>query len=157
MWTFLRIALAFMAGLIVTYLAVVVGALWYINANRIPDHSGGTSMAIMFAIGPLAGLIGGLVCAIAIPLRLGRRDLRRGITAQTPSPRRPRGQRVLIAVLAAGIPAYLLARFVFWLQQGKTYETYWEALLIGFMPELFAIAVAGVAALLASREPKPQT
>ncbi len=78
MRTFLRVILAFLAGTIVTYVVVVAGSFWYIDANHILDRDGGMSMGIVFLIGPATGLIGGLVCAITVPIWLGRRDRNAG-------------------------------------------------------------------------------
>ena len=56
----------------------------YMTANETFDRDGGMSMAIMFAIGPLCAIIGGIAAAIAIPVWLKRRDA----TAPKPACRR---------------------------------------------------------------------
>jgi hypothetical protein len=157
MRTFLRVALSFLAGLIVTYVAVVAGALWYMDANRVFDREGAMSMAIMFAIGPLGGLIGGIICAIAVPIWLQRRDLRRGTINTTPRPPQPQpqAQRVGLAIVLAGIPAYLLAWGALRLYTGTSFESYWAALAVSYTPIIVAIAAAALAAFVVGRNAAP--
>jgi hypothetical protein len=156
MRTFLRVALSFLAGLIVTYVAVVAGALIYMDVYRVFDRDGGMSMAIMFAIGPLAGLVGGTLCAIVVPIWLSRRDLRRGPSAAPPRPPRSQNQRVGLAIMLAGVPVYVLAWAVLRLFAGTSFESYWAALAVSYTPIGLALVAALIAAFAVSRNPGPQ-
>ena len=156
MRTFLRLALSFIAGFVVAYVIVVAISFWYVEANNVASQSGGTAMAIMFAIGPLGGLIGGTVCAVAIPIWLNRRDLRRGITDAT-RPRMSQGKRVLLAIALTGIPLYLVAQYFISLHTGPTYATYWAAVAAGQAPLILAAAGAALAAYLAMRSGRTPT
>jgi hypothetical protein len=80
---FLRAIGGFLLGLVVTYLVVVFGLLWYADISRTIDSHGVMIVDIVFRIGPLAGILGGTVCAIVVSRSLGRRDHRR---AKMPSP-----------------------------------------------------------------------
>jgi hypothetical protein len=59
MRTFLRVFLAFIAGFVATYV-VTVAALFGLMPGQF-HGDGGAAMAVIFMIGPLAGLIGGTV------------------------------------------------------------------------------------------------
>ncbi len=153
MRTVLWAILAFVAGTVATYVAVVGGMLWSMDANRVFGRDGGMAMAIMFAIGPLAGLIGGAICATVVAIWLSRRNLRRGrVAAAPPRAARPQALRVGIAILLAGVPAYLLGRFVLWLYAGTSFASYWAALAVSYAPLILAIATAALAAYLVSRK-----
>jgi hypothetical protein len=133
---------------------VVAAALGYMEITDTFDRDGGMAMAIMFGIGPLTGLIGGTICAIAIPIRLNRRDLARAASGVPPRPPRSQAQRIGIAILAAGLPVYLLGRLVLWLNEGMSFKSYWAALAVGQAPLLAAIVAAALAAFLVSRNAK---
>ena len=156
MRTFLRVVLSFLGGLIVAYVAVVAGALIYMEMFSVFDRDGGKTMAIMFAIGPLAGLIGGTICAIAVPIWLNRRDLRRGRAAAPPRAPRSQTQRVGLAIMLAGVPVYLMAWWLLRLYAGTSFDSYWTALAVSYTPIGLAVAAAMIAAIAVSRSSGPQ-
>ena len=152
MRTFLRVTSAFLIGLLVTY-AVVVGALFaYATTTGVVDRDGGMAMAIVFVIGPLAGIVGGVACAIAMPIWLGRRDLARAENPLPPAPRWPRPVRTAIAAICAGAPVYLLGRFMLWLMSPLSFESYGTALVVSYAPLVAALCAGILAALPVLRE-----
>ena len=157
MRAFGRVVLAFLAGTIVTYIVVVAGFFWYIEANQVFDRDGGMSMGIVFLIGPAAGILGGTICAIAFPIWLNRRDLRHASGKLPPRTPWPQAWRVGLAIVLAGVPAYLLGRFILWLYAGTSFDSYWVALVVSNTPLILAIAAAALAAVLASRKAGPRT
>ncbi len=74
MRTFWRVVVAFLAGFIVSCWIAIAALLWLLEANQILDPDQLLALAIKYILGPLAGLIGGVVCAIAVPIWLNRRD-----------------------------------------------------------------------------------
>ena len=74
MRTFWRVVVAFLAGFIVSCWIAIAGLLWLLEANQILDTDKLLSLAIKYIAGPLAGLIGGVICAIAVPIWLAGRD-----------------------------------------------------------------------------------
>src|SRR5689334_11934963 len=96
--------LAFILGAIVVYIAVVASAFLYMETNHVFDRDGGMSMAVMFAIGPLAGFAGGVIAALATGVWLFRRQKR---TADAGPPSKPWPLPVLIALaVLAGVGIY---------------------------------------------------
>lgn len=69
---FLLTLLAFMAGFVVGYVAVVAAILIYIDWAGIFDRDGGMTMGVIFMIGPFAGVVAGLVSAALAARRLRR-------------------------------------------------------------------------------------
>src|SRR5262245_7467963 len=142
---FLKIALAFLAGLVVTYAATVAAMFAYMSANNVFDRDGGMSMAIMFAIGPLAGLIGGIVAAAVAVIRLRR--------PAAPSPpkvhRWPPKTRAVIAAVVALVAGYAVAAVPLWLfVYGKmSFRTYEAALMVSLLPYAVGAIAAAFAAL----------
>jgi hypothetical protein len=152
MRTFLRVALSFLGGTVATYVAAVAVMLWYVSANRISDREGAMSMAIIFAIGPLAGLIGGTVIAFAVPAWLRRRDLRRPPLPKPPKRRWPPAWQAALAAIASGVVTYFIASgFITLLFGGMSFQTYAAALAVSLVPQLLALAAALLAALLVLR------
>ena len=74
MRTFRRVVLAFLAGSIASCAVTIAGLQWLIETNRILDPDNLLSLAVKYIVGPLAGLIGGVVCAIIAPIWLAGRD-----------------------------------------------------------------------------------
>ena len=149
MRTFLRVALSFLGGTVATYVAAVAVMLWYVSANRISDREGAISMAIMFAIGPLCAIVGGIVAAIAIPAWLKHRDLRRPPAPTAPAKKRwPPAWRAAMAATAAAIVAYvLISGMMLLLFGGMSFQTYEAALAISLAPPLVALAAAALTAM----------
>jgi hypothetical protein len=65
--------LTFLGGLIAGYLAAVVVGLLYLQYAGLFDREGAISMGIIFMIGPFAGIVAGLLAAIATATRPRRR------------------------------------------------------------------------------------
>ncbi len=143
----LFLALFFFGGLLVTYVAVVAGLLWHMELNRIPDRDGGMTMGIIFIIGPIAALHGGLIAALAVPIWLRRRNRWPPATRTADAPRWPPHQRALLAAAISGIGAFLLTTLAIRIPD-MTFRTYEAALLVSLSPYGFGLAAAGIAALL---------
>ena len=115
--------MSFLGGSIVAYVAVVAVMFWSMSAKA-HGGDGGMAMAIMFAIGPLGGIVGGTVAAIAIPIWLNRRDRDRAEAGTRPK-RWPPKVRAAIAAAAWGAAAYLLMLLAFWLfVAGTSFKSY---------------------------------
>ena len=141
--------LAFVIGMIAVYVVVVAGGLGYISAYNVHDRDGGMSMAIMFAIGPLAGLLGGIAAAVIAGVWLSRRE-RRGIEAGLPVKAWPVPLMLVLAPLA-GAFIYFAAWSVVGLVGPRSYATYGEALAVSLTPIVLALATAGLIAWRALR------
>lgn len=141
--------LAFVIGALVIYVIAVAGGLWYIHAYNVRDSNGGMSMAIMFAIGPLAAFIGGTITAIAAGVWLSRRERARieaGVAAKPwPLP------LMLALALFAGAFIYFSAWGVVGLVGPRSFATYGEALAVSLTPIVLALATAGFIAWRALR------
>jgi hypothetical protein len=148
----MRTVLAFLAGALVSYVAVVAGAFLYMDLADVFDRDGGMAMAVMFAFGPIGALVGGTAAAIGAALyrRARPRQVRDEGAAATPSSRQ---NRIVLAAAIAGIAGYLLGSLGLWLQSGASYASYSTALLISWAPYLLALSAGGLAAWLASRSP----
>ena len=133
--------LAFIIGLIVVYVIVVVGGLWYVHAYNVRDRDGGMSMAIMFAIGPLAAFIGGTVAAVIAGVWLSRRERVR-IEAGAPVKPWPLPVLLILALLAGGV-VYALAWGLIGVAGPRSYETYGAALAVSLAPIVLGLATAG--------------
>ncbi len=149
----MRVFLAFLAGLVVSYAAIVAGAFWYMDAAGINDRDGGMAMGIIFAIGPLGALAGGLLAALATYFYTRRRKPRPAPEPASEAPPQARGRRIGLAAVLAGAAGYLVGSFGLWLQGGTSYESYWTALLVTWSPILLALAAASFAAWRAARSP----
>ena len=146
----MRTVLAFLAGALVSYAAVVAAAFAYMDIAGVFDRDGGMAMAVMFAFGPIGALIGGTAAAIGAALyrRAHPRQVRN--EPATPSSRQ---NRIMLAASIAGIAGYLIGSLGLWLQSGTSYASYSTALLISWAPYLLALSAGALAAWLASRPP----
>ena len=144
----MRTVLAFLAGALVSYAAVVAAAFAYMDIAGVFDRDGGMAMAVMFAFGPIGALIGGTAAAIGAVLyrRAHPRQVRN--EPATPSSRQ---NRIILAASTAGIAGYLIGSLGLWLQSGTSYASYSTALLISWAPYLLALSAGALAAWLASR------
>lgn len=151
MRTFLRVAISFLIGLAVAYVAVT-GIMFWSMSDKAFRGDGSMAMAIMFAIGPLGGIVGGIVAAIAIPVWLGRRDQARAHAGIPPAKRWPPKVRAAIAAVAWGAAAYLVMLLAFWLfVSGASFMSYWAALAVGLSPLTLGLAAAALAAFIVLR------
>lgn len=146
----MRVLLAFLVGAVASYLAIVAGSFWYMDAAGIFDRDGGMAMGIIFAIGPLGAILGGTVAA-AIAYARGRRKPPAPEIAPGAASPQTRATRIGLAAVLAGAAGYLIGRLGLWLQTGTLYESYWSALLVTWAPVLLGLAAAGLAAWLAAR------
>lgn len=146
----LFLALFFFSGLIVSYLAVVAGLLWHAQANGISDRDGGMTMGIVFIIGPIAAVHGGLIAALALPIWLRRRNRWPPTARPSEKDRWPAKTRAAIAAAMSGIGAFLLVSLAIRIPN-LTFRTYEAALVAVLSPYAFGLAAAGIAALLVLR------
>jgi hypothetical protein len=102
--------LAFIVGLIVTY--IVVAAIGHGLLQGVSDPGGGRAMQIMFLIAPLCALAGGAIAAVVAARSLAHR-------AQADAAGEPSSKpgsmltKLALAALAAVILVYLLARVLY--------------------------------------------
>jgi hypothetical protein len=146
----LLLALFFLGGLIVTYVLVVAGLLWHMQLNGIVDRDGGMTMGILFVIGPIAALHGGVIAALVLPIWLRRSNRWPPGQRTAREPRWPPGKRAAFAAVVSGIVVFTLASAAIQVP-GFTFSTYQAALLASLSPYAFALAAAGIAALLVLR------
>lgn len=145
-----RVVLAFLAGLVVSYLVIVMVGILYMDVAGIVDRDGGGTMGLAFTLGPIGAPIGGTAAAIftyAYTRRHPRAAEDDG-AHQTPAARQ---KRIVLVALIAGLAAYLAASFGVWLQSGASYESYWTALLVGWSPILVGLVAAALAGWIAAR------
>jgi len=147
--------LAFILGAVATYVAVVAGGFWYMQANHIFDRDGGMSMAIMFALGPLAGLVGGTLAAIVTAVRGGRRARARARGELPPKQPWPLPVRMIGAVVV-GLLAYFAAWGIMWLVGPLSFKTYAAAFAVSVLPMALGVIAAGLIAWRALRR-RPQS
>ena len=157
MRTFLRAALSFLAGLVVTYVVAVAAMLSFMSVRNVFDRDGGMTMAVMFAIGPLCAIIGGIAAAIVIPIWLGRRDLARAAAGIPPKKRWPTKRRAAVAAILSGVSTYFLASVLLPLFAGTSFDSYAAALAVSLTPLVLGAGAAALAALLVLRGARPQT
>lgn len=62
----LKIVAAFFAGLIVTWIVMAAVGITYMNLFNIVDRDGGGHMGLIFIIGPLCGVTGGVITAVFV-------------------------------------------------------------------------------------------
>jgi hypothetical protein len=153
MRTFLRVVVSFIAGLVATYVVAVAVGLGYMTAFDVLDRDGGLSMAIMFGIGPLAAIVGGIAAAIIVPVRLSRRDTARAEGRLPPQQNRwPPTVRAAVAAACWGVATYLAMRLLFWLFiAGMSFRSYWVALAVGLSPLALGFFAAALATYLVLR------
>jgi len=65
--------LGFIAGTIVSYIAIMVGYSVYIDLFKVHDQDGGGAMAIGLVIGPVVALLFGIVSAAICGVRAAQR------------------------------------------------------------------------------------
>ena len=157
MRTFVRALLGFLGGLVVSYVIAVSVGFSIMSASNTFDRDGGMSMAIMFAIGPLAGIIGGIIAAIAAPVWLRRRDTASAAAGEVRK-RWPPQRRAAVAAITWRVAVFFMARFVQWLfLDGQSFSSYASALIVAFTPHVLALTAAVIAALVVLRGAQRQT
>jgi hypothetical protein len=146
-----RIALAFVLGLVASYAVAVAVGLLYRDWAGIFDREGAYSMGIVFVIGPFFGLIGGAAAAVAAYLYFRGRSA--AALEATPKANESAARRrdILISAAIVGGAVFLLTRFFVWFQMGTAYDNYQTAVLILWSPYLLGGAAAALAVLLAAR------
>lgn len=65
-----KVALAFLAGVVITWVAAVALGVAYMSYFNIFDRDGGGSMGLIFMVGPFCGFWGGLLAAIITARKL---------------------------------------------------------------------------------------
>lgn len=73
MLVFVWSVLGFIAGTIVSYIAIMVGYSVYIDLAGVHDHDGGGAMTIGLVIGPVVALLFGIVTAVICGVRAAQR------------------------------------------------------------------------------------
>jgi hypothetical protein len=141
----------FIIGAIVTYLVVVISTIFVWDLMGVHDQNGGGAMALGLVIGPAIALIGACVGAILLPAWLGKR------LANRPPPTRAeaiadRGKLIIAGTaLVGGFVGTKFIDFGFWLASPITFDNYWKAWAVSWLPSLGFLAGALVCGLLAHR------
>jgi cytochrome bd-type quinol oxidase subunit 2 len=133
---------AFVVGLVLFYTAAVGTGFWYIYAYNVRNTDGGMAMAIMFGIGPVAGLIGGTISAIIAGVRLSRRERQRA-EAGLPATQWPFWLSLAVALLV-GLIVYFAVWAVVDTVGPRSYATYEAALFVSLLPLVLGLATAGL-------------
>ena len=102
--------LAFIIGVIATYILVIAGGQWLMQG--VSDPGGGRTMQIMFMIGPLCALAGGVVAAIVAARALVRRQHAEAAGEPAAKPRSLLKTLLIVALIAVAL-IYLAARALF--------------------------------------------
>jgi len=137
--------LAFIAGLVLTYVVVVGAALGYMSINEVLDRDGGMSMAIVFMLGPFCALVGALTATIVTVLRMNRRA--RGVALGDMPPPKPRPLPVRLAgALLVAVLTYFVAWAVLWLIGPLRFSSYWAALAVSLLPIGLGLVVGALLA-----------
>jgi len=137
--------LAFIAGLVLTYVVVVGAALGYMSINEVLDRDGGMSMAIVFMLGPFCALVGALTATIVTVLRMNRRA--RGVALGDMPPPKPRPLPVRLAgALLVAVLTYFAAWAVLWLIGPLRFSSYWAALAVSLLPIGLGLVVGALLA-----------
>lgn len=145
--------LAFFAGLLITYFIVVAGLFWHAQVNKIVDRDGGMSMGIIFIIGPVCAIIGGVIAAALTAIVLMRRRRMALPADQAANPARPWPSSVRAALIAVpvGLVVYYLGWVLVWLFSEMRFDNYWTAFAITKIPAVTGLAAAALTAYLALR------
>lgn len=62
----------FIGGLVIGYIAIIIGWATYTDLFDVSDLGGGKAMGIAFFVAPIGAVISGIVCAILLVRRAGR-------------------------------------------------------------------------------------
>jgi hypothetical protein len=151
------VLLGFVLGFIGVYAATVAGLFAYAELNDVVDRDGGMSMGIIFVIGPLVGLAGGAVAAVATAFLMRRRARLAAEGVRPPPRRRPLGARAALSGLALGLGIYLAVRAVYWLLSPMTFESYETAVIVVNLPAVAGIAAAILGAWIVMRRSATRT
>ena len=73
MIVFIWSVLGFIAGTIISYIAIMVGYSVYVDLFRVHDQDGGGAMAVGLVIGPVVALLFGIVAAVFCGARAAQR------------------------------------------------------------------------------------
>lgn len=149
-------ALAFVVGLVVGFAVFVFGAFAWLDYAGVFDRDGGIAMGIFFTLGPIAGMITGVIAAVTTITIRTRRD--RAVSAGArPAPQRwPLGVRAVVAAIVWGALSYAVVWCIFWLLSPMSFSTYETALVVSWLPLAVPLAFALCAALfvLVRRAPR---
>jgi hypothetical protein len=136
--------LGFIAGTVITYLAVIFGTLLVWQWLGIHDQDGGGHMALALVIAPFFALIGGIVGAVLVRMLASRH--RRNAPPSADDKRRDKHRFFLIGgAIAGGITGHYAAQFGFWLVSPIRFDSYWKVWAISWVPTIVAMfgALAG--------------
>lgn len=143
--------LGFVVGAVTGWAAVIAAYAAYVEVFNVFDRDGGGAMAAVFAIGPMVGLITGLVTGVQVALRRKRRT---HAEANGAPPRRwPGWARALVGTVLPGGAAYFAVGFVFWLLGPLRFESWWSAFAVSLLPLAAGLTAAALGLRVALRRP----
>ena len=143
--TFIIAVLAFIVGAIITYLTIVVGVIAAWDLTGVHDQDGGGAMALGLVIGPVCAVIGGVICAVFVPIWVAKR---RGHTGPQTTEEKRRDMRRFFIIGGALVGGYLghqVSEFIFWFVSPISLDSRWKVLAITWVPTILMAlsAIAG--------------
>ena len=134
--TFIYAVLAFVAGMVATYLVVVVGTSVVWDLFNVHDQDGGGQMALGLVIGPFCALIGGIVSAVIFVIWNGGRKNRQPPATNQQKARDTRRFFVLGGAIVGGFIGRFAVRTGFWLVNPISYDSLWKVWAASWLPML---------------------
>lgn len=144
--TFIIGVIGFIAGAVITYMAVIIGTLLVWQWIGIHDQDGGGHMTLGLVIGPFFALIGGIVGAmLAVHLALRRRS--NAPPGADDNRRDMRRFFIIGGAVAGGIFGHYAAQFGFWFVSPISFDSYWKVWAISWLPTIASLLSALAGAL----------
>ncbi|QCI68037.1 hypothetical protein [Phreatobacter stygius] len=140
------------AGLIVGYVAAVAIGVAAMQYFKVSEHDGGAAMTLLFAVGPLGGLVSALIGAVWAATAT-RRRMRRRTDGTLGVPKQwNRATRVALGVLIGLTAGYAAARVILQIfyiaQRSSSFATYEAALVAAWIPIALALGCAALGGYL---------
>ncbi len=144
----IRGIVAFLIALVVAYPAILFIGLTLGEHFGVSQSEGAYAMGVAFFFAPVISLITAGAVAVLVGLRTPEQS------EDTP----PEGASIssrLIGLAIGAVLGYAIGFAVVWLGfSGQSFEAYWQAWLVGHLPEL-AMLAGGLAGFIATRGAPP--
>ena len=139
----LKTVLVALAALVAGYLAALGVGLVAFDVFEVSQREGAAAMGLAFIICPAVAIVCALVAAIWYWIFSGRRN---------PQARAPRGSAVRLAwAAAAALGGWLSGLLLQWMLAGRSFETFFVALVVSEAPVIAAFLAAAATGLLLRR------
>lgn len=149
--TFIIAVLAFAVGAIITYLTIVVGVIAVWDFMNVHDQDGGGAMALGLVIGPICAVIGGLICAVLVPLWVAKRRGHVGPQTVEEKSRDIRRLCVVGGMIFGGYIGNKTVQFAFWLMRPISIDSYWIVMMLTWAPTVAMVLGALAGGLVLNR------